>query len=215
MEEFIEQMIDWEKFDASSGITERLNGVSKSTIEQEVILWEKQLGFLTPLDYKAIRSDIDKWDISVPSGDSLTFENIASTYARLVSYKLNISKYWADARAWRETCETACKFLEELAPGAFTGTGPDKKAHAMHVIQPFVHLKVEASRLENYLDKIHSSIVFCSVQLDLMIKERQSRAKFNHRLAHEGEAGLISESNPEEDIDEEGFREIKKSPNRR
>lgn len=220
MEDFIEQMTHWNKFDASSNVTERVSGVSKSTIEKEVKLWEQQLGFLTPLNYKSIRDDIDTWDISVP--DSLTFENIASAYARLVSYKLNISIYWSDARSWRETCETACKFLEELAPGAFTGTGPDKKANAMNVIQPFVHLRVEASRLENYLDKMHSSIVFCAAQLDLMIKERQSRAKFNHRLAHEGEVGLIANSNQDfnsqneaEEIDEEGYRILTKNPNRR
>ena len=213
MSVFIESIIDWDKFDASSNVSQRISGVTKEAIEVEVEIWNKQLKFLSPLNIQEIKEEINEWDISIPS--SLDFENIAASYSRLVNYKTRISKLLADAKAWRDTCETAINYLEDLAPGAFTGTGPDKKANAAHIIQPFVHLKVEASRLENYLDKIHSSIVFCSVQLDLMIKERQSRAKFNHRLAHEGEAGLISESNPEEDIDEEGFREIKKSPNRR
>jgi len=144
---FIEQIIDWEKFDASSQISQRINGVTKEHIEMEVRLWEKQLSLLDPLEYKKVMKEIDAWDISVPSTHALTQENIASTYARLVAYKVRVSKLWADARAWREVCESAVKFIEELAQGAFTGTAAEKKANASHVVQPFVHLKVQLSSL--------------------------------------------------------------------
>lgn len=208
---FIEQIIDWEKFDASSQISQRINGVTKEHIEMEVRLWEKQLSLLDPLEYKKVMKEIDAWDISVPSTHALTQENIASTYARLVAYKVRVSKLWADARAWREVCESAVKFLEELAQGAFTGTAAEKKANASHVVQPFVHLKVQTSRLENYLDKIHSSITFCAQQLDLLLKERQSRAKLNHRLGMEGEQILSESSSAEIEEDGENWTPIRKS----
>jgi hypothetical protein len=208
---FIEQIIDWEKFDASSQISRRINGVTKEHIEMEVRLWEKQLSLLDPLECKKVMKEIDAWDISVPSTHALTQENIASTYARLVAYKVRVSKLWADARAWREVCESAVKFIEELAQGAFTGTAAEKKANASHVVQPFVHLKVQTSRLENYLDKIHSSITFCAQQLDLLLKERQSRAKLNHRLGMEGEQILSESSSTEIEEDGENWTPIRKS----
>jgi hypothetical protein len=210
---FIEQLIDWEKFDASSQISRRTNGVTKEHIELEVKLWEQQLSLLNPLDYDKVMKEIDGWDISVPSTHALTQENIAATYARLVAYKLRISKLWSDARAWRETCETAAKYIEEISQGAFTGTGVEKKANAAHVVQPFIHLKVQTSRLENYLEKIHSSITFCAQQLDLLLKERQSRAKLNHRLGMEGEYSTPEPSEVQDD-DGEGWQPIQKNRRR-
>lgn len=200
---FIEQIIDWDKFDASSQISRRINGVTKEHIEVEVKLWEKQLSLLDPLNYDQIMKEIDAWDISVPSTHALTQENIAATYAKLVSYKVRVSKLWADAKAWREVCETAVKYIEELSQGAFTGTAVEKKANASHIVQPFVHLRVQTSRIENYLDKIHSSITFCAQQLDLLLKERQSRAKLNFRLGMEGEQ-ILTETSQEELVEENG-----------
>jgi hypothetical protein len=142
---------------------------------------------LSILDYPKIVKEIDSWIIEIPDVNALTLQNIAACYSRLVAYKLRVSSLLAEAKSWKETADTACKYLEDLSQGAFTGTGVEKKANAMNVIQPFVHLKVQASRIENYLDKIHSSILFCATQLDLLIKEKQSRAKLNNRLAHEGE----------------------------
>jgi hypothetical protein len=200
---FIEQIIDWDKFDASSQISRRINGVTKEHIVVEVKLWEKQLSLLDPLNYDQIMKEIDAWDISVPSTHALTQENIAATYAKLVSYKVRVSKLWADAKAWREVCETAVKYIEELSQGAFTGTAVEKKANASHVVQPFVHLRVQTSRIENYLDKIHSSITFCAQQLDLLLKERQSRAKLNFKLGMEGEQ-ILTETSQEELVEENG-----------
>lgn len=214
---FIEQLIDWEKFDASSQVSRRINGVTKEHIEIEVKLWEQQLSLLNPLNHDKVMKEIDEWDISVPANHALTQENIASTYARLVSYKVRISKLWADARSWREMCEHAAKYLEEIAQGAFTGTGVEKKANAAHVVQPFVHLKVQTSRLENYLEKIHSSITFCALQLDLLLKERQSRAKLNHRLGMEGEASSFDSpqgEQPDEVSDGEDWTPIRKNRRR-
>jgi len=201
MSEFIDTIVDWKKFDASSGISQRISGVTKEALEIEVEIWNRQLKFLTPLDINSIKSEINDWDISVPI--SLDFESIAASYSRLVNYKTRISKLLADARAWRDTCESAIEYLEDLAPGAFTGTGPDKKSNAAHVIQPFVHLKVQSFRLENYLDKMHGSIMFCAQQLDLLIKEKQSRAKFDYKLSHQGE-GVISNVVSTPEIHEEG-----------
>lgn len=185
---FIEQLIDWSAFDASSQISKRTGGVTLDIVEQEVKLWELQLKLLEPMNYDKVFKEIDAWDISVPPRHALTQENIASTYTKLVSYKVRISKLWADAKAWRDTCETAIKFIEELSMGAFTGAVADKKSNAAHVIQPFVHLKVQTLRLENFLEKIHSSIIFSATQLDLLLKERQSRAKLNFKLGLEGDA---------------------------
>lgn len=183
----IEQFIDWDKFDATSNISQRLQGVTLEVIEEEVELWQKQIELLTPLNYENIIREIADWDISVPRVHALTLENIASNYSRLVAYKLRASDLLAQAKTWRETCETACKYLEELSQGAFSGTGAVKAANAMHVIQPFIHLKISASRVENYLDKIHHSIMFAATQLDLLVKEKQSQAKFNAKLGLEGE----------------------------
>lgn len=210
----IEKFIDWDKFEATSEISKRTNGVTKGVVEQEVELWEKQLQILEPLDYQKIFKETESWDISIPHFDSLTFENIASTYSKLVNYKLRASVLLAASKTWRETAETACKYLEELSQGAFTGTGADKKSNAMHVIQPFVHLKIQASRIENYLNTIHSSILFCATQLDLLIKEKQSRAKFNSKLALEGEYILSNSSDAkivEEDENGETWTTIQKS----
>ena len=204
MSDFIDQIIDWGAFDASTNISKRTGGVTKESIEFEVSLWEKQLKLLTPLNFDKIKKEINDWKIEVPSYDALTYENIAITYARLVSYKLRAATLLAEARSWRETCETASKFIEELSQGAYTGTAVEKKANAMHIIQPFVHLKVQTARLENYLDKIHGSVIFCATQLDLLIKERQSRAKFNHKLGHDGEELLASSDNAPEVIEENG-----------
>ncbi len=183
----IENFIDWDYFEATSNASKRINGVTKEAVLQEVELWEKQIQILESLDYKKICQEIDTWQIEVPSVASLTFENIAATYSRLVSYKLRISYWLSIAKTWRDTADTACKYLEDLAPGAYTGTAVDKKANAMYIIQPFVHLRVQASRIENYLDKMHSVILFCATQLDLLIKEKQSQAKLNLKLANEGE----------------------------
>lgn len=195
----IEQFIDWDKFDAASNMSKRLNGVTAETIEAEVELWQAQIELLEPLDYQAIVSEIKDWDISIPPVHALIFENIAATYARLVAYKLRCSILLAQAKTWRETCDSACKFLEELSPGAFSGTGVVKASHAMNVIQPFVHLRSSCARVENYLEKIHHSIIFAATQLDLLIKEKQSQAKFNSKLAREGEHVIMNENLSNED----------------
>lgn len=202
MSEFIESIIDWDKFDATSNVSQRISGVTKEAIELEVEIWNKQLKFLSPLNIQDIKEEINEWDISIPT--SLDFESIAASYSKLVSYKTRISKLLADAKAWRDTCETAINYLEDLAPGAFTGTGPDKKANAAHIIQPFVHLKTQSARLENYLDKMHGSIMFCAQQLDLLIKEKQSRAKFNYKLSHQGEGIISTSPSPSEVLEEDG-----------
>lgn len=188
MNEFIESLIDWDKFDATSDVDKRVNNITEENLKLEVELWEKQLKMLAPLDYQKIKSEISGWDISIPS--SLDFDSIAGTYARLVMYKNRISTLWADAKMWRETCEEAIDYLEDLSPGAFPGTGADKKSRATYVVKPFVHLKSQTQRLENYLEKMHGCVMFCATQLDLLIKEKQSKAKLNHRLAHEGEAHM-------------------------
>lgn len=190
MDNFIETIIDWSKFDATANLSIRTGGVAKEHVEEEVKLWQKQLEMLEPLDYQKIKREIASWDISLPN--LANFENIASKYSLLVSYKVRISQLLSEAKSWSETCDSAIKFIEELAQGAFVGTGPDKKANAKHVIQPFVHLRSDAYRLENYLDKMHSSIIFCAQQLDLLIKEKQSRAKLNLKLSHDGEEQLAN-----------------------
>jgi hypothetical protein len=192
MDNFIDSLIDWQKFDATTNVSLRTNGVTKQHVEEEVKLWQKQIELLEPLDYKKIKQEISNWDISIPSLSN--FDTIASKYTLLVAYKLRISQLLAEAKSWTETCDSAIKFIEDLAQGAFNGTGVDKKSNAKHVVQPFVHLKTETYRLENYLDKIHSSVIFCAQQLDLLIKEKQSRAKLNLKLSHEGEEQLASKS---------------------
>ena len=204
MANLTDSIIDWGKFDASSDISRRLSGVTKENLEAE--LWEQQLKLLEPLDYNAIRAEIYLWKIEIPASNQLYFDNIAMTYSRLTSYKLRVSYLLADAKAWRDTCESAIKYIEDLAPGAFSGTGADKKSNSMHVIQPFVHLKNQTARLENYLEKINSAIGFCSQQLDLLLKERQSQAKQNNRLAHEGEERFSHSSFNQ--IEEETIEEI-------
>jgi hypothetical protein len=199
MENFIESIIDWSKFDASVNVSLRTGGVTKEYVEEEVKLWQKQIELLEPLDFKKIKQEVGEWDISIPN--LTNFETIASKYTLLVSYKVRISQLLAESRSWTETCDAAIKFIEDLAPGAFTGTAPDKKSNAKHIVQPFVHLRTDACRLENYLDKMHSSIIFCAQQLDLLIKEKQSRAKLNLKLSHEGEMQLASKSMQ---TDEEG-----------
>jgi len=204
---FIEKFIDWDKFDATSQISNRINGVTKEAVIDEVKIWEQSIKNMIPLDHKAIHAEIAAWDISVPHVNSLTYENIATTYAKLVSYKLRVSVLIAQAKAWRDTAETAMKYIEELAQGAFTGTSVEKKANAALVVQPFVHLKVQTSRLENYLEKIHSTIIFCAQQIDLLIKEKQSRAKLNFKLGQDGEQFITDQPSFEEDdaiIEENG-----------
>ena len=205
MDNNIDKFIDWDKFEASSDASKRMQGVNKDILSQEVELWEKQLKILEPLDYNSISKEINSWDISIP--DITNFENIAVAYSKLVNYKLRVSILLSNAKAWRDTAADACKYIEELAQGAFTGTGADKKSNALHVIQPFIHLKVQASRIENYLDKIHSSILFCATQLDLLIKEKQSRAKLNSKLGLEGEY-LMSQSSDTKYIEEDENGEL-------
>ena len=204
--EFIENIIDWKKFDAVSNIDQRLGGVSQESIKIEVGLWQKQIELLTPLDYKLIKKEINAWEIEIPQ--SLSYYDIASTYSRLVAYKLRVGDLLAESKSWTETCETAIKFLSEYSQSAFSGTGADKKSNANSVVQPFVHLKVQAERLENYLTQMHQSIIFCADQLDLLLKERQSRAKVNMKLGHDGESEFLDSK--EEETDEEGWTTITK-----
>jgi hypothetical protein len=143
---------------------------------------------MSPIDSKKIKAEIGQWDISIPNLSN--FDVVASTYTRLVAYKVRVSQLMSEVNAWTDTCENAIKYIEDLASGAYTGTAADKKSCAKHVVQPFVHLRNETSKLENYLDKMHSCILFCAQQLDLLIKEKQSRAKMNHKLAHDGEIAL-------------------------
>jgi hypothetical protein len=199
MDNFIDSIIDWSKFDAVTNVSLRTGGVTKELIEEEVKLWQKQIELLEPLDYKKIKEEVGSWDISIPNLSN--FDTISATYSLLVSYKVRISQLLADVKCWTETCDSAIKFIEDLAPGAYTGTAPDKKSNAKHIVQPFVHLKSSAYRLENYLDKMHSSILFCAQQLDLLIKEKQSRAKLNLKLSHEGEEFL---ANKNMQVNEEG-----------
>lgn len=208
--DFIENIIDWEKFDAVSNLDQRLGGVSKESVKMEVELWQKQIQLLEPLNYKAIKKEVGAWVIEIPQ--TLAYQDIATTYARLVAYKLRISDLLAEAKSWSETTETAIKFLSDYSQGAFSGTGVDKKANANNVVQPFVHLNAEVSRVENYLTQMHQSIIFCSDQLDLLLKERQSRAKVNMKLGHDGEAELLDsiEDKKETEIDEEGWATVPK-----
>jgi hypothetical protein len=199
MNEFIDTIIDWSKFDASYKISERMGGVSKKLLEAEVELWEKQLSLLDPLDYKKIRNEIDSWKVEIPRKDSLNYDNIASTYSALVSYKHRISQLIADAKAWDDTCKEAIDYLTDLAPGAFTGTGADKKSNSVYVAQPFIHLKAQTSRILTFLTQYNGSIEFAAKQLDLLLKERQSQAKLNHKFAHAGEQNdYTSDDNPDE-----------------
>jgi hypothetical protein len=198
-ENFIESLIDWSKFDANYKIAERTNGVTKELIELEVDLWQRQLELLPILNYDKIFDEVSKWDISIP-GD-FSFESVAKAYARNSKYKLRVCNLLAQAQTWTETCESACKYLEELALGAYTGTANDKKSNAKLIIKPFIHLKIQTSRIENYLEKIHSSIIFNANQLDLIIKEKQSKAKLNHRLIADGESSYFSSN---ETIEENG-----------
>ena len=120
----------------------------------------------------------------------------------------------AISKARKETCENAIKYLEDLAPGAFPGTGDVKKAQAAMVKQPFVHLKNQVSRADNFITQIHNSVIFCANQIDLVIKERQSRAKFNYKLGHSGEELFSSQGREEEvNIEEDGeiFQPVKTS----
>ena len=194
MSEFLDNIIDWSKFDASYKISERMGGVSKHLLEAEINLWEQQLSILEPLDYKKIRKEIDLWKIEIPKRESLNFDNIAETYSDLVSYKHRISQLIAEAKVWDDTCKSAIDYITDLAPGAFTGTGPDKKSNSVYMAQPFIHLKVQTSRILNFLSQYNSSIEFAAKQLDLLLKERQSQAKLNHKFAHSGEnTDILSE----------------------
>ena len=168
MEEFIESMIDWGKFDASSKISQRMGEVTHENLIQEVKIWEVQLSALNPLNEKQIKAEINEWKIEIPN--QLSFENIAMAYSRMVSYKVRLAHLLTESKAWKETCEDAIKTIEDLAPGAFKGTGVDKKANSMQVASPFIHLKTQTSRLENYLVQIHAAVIFCANQLDLLIK---------------------------------------------
>lgn len=211
MKEIIESIVDWNKFDASSQLSQRMGGVTKENIESEVDLWEQQLSLLPTLNYEQIKKEIDGWDIGIPIGNSLNFFNLSSTYASLVGYKHRISQLISDAKAWDSTCESAIDYIMDLSQGAFTGTAVEKKANASHIVQPFVHLKNQTGRLLNYLDKMHSSIMFCAQQLDLLLKERQSQAKLNYKFSHSGEEQLAISSSAGEIIEDEDdiFSEVK------
>lgn len=189
-DDLIASIVDWDKFDAKKGLPERINGVSREMLEDEVELWNKQLSLLDPLDYKKVKEEIESWEIGIPHRNLLNFDNIATTYTRLISYKYRISYLLAVAKAWDDTCKSAIDFIGDLAPGAYPGVAAVKKANASAIMQPFVHLRNKTSSLLNYLDKMHSSIVFCAAQLDLLLKERQSQAKVNHKLGHTGELRL-------------------------
>lgn len=192
MGKFIESIIDWDKFDASSQISKRMDGVTKEHIEAEVDLWEQQLSLLTPLNFQAIKEEINDWDIGIPVSASINMQSLASIYAKLVAYKHRISYLIAEAKAWDNTCESAIDYIKDLAQGAYSGTAADKKSNAMHIVQPFVHLLAQTSRVLNYLEKIHSSVMFCAQQLDLLLKERQSQAKLNYKFGLTGEEGLTA-----------------------
>lgn len=197
MSDFIESIIDWEKFDATVDLSIRTKTVTKELIEQEVELWQKHLTLLNPLDVKKVKSEVNSWDISAPNVHN--FDEVAATYSKLMSYKIRISQLLSDVNDWTNTCDDAIKHLEDLAPGAYSGTAADKKSSAKNIVLPFVHLRNKTYSLQNFLDKMHSSILFCAQQLDYLIKEKQSRAKMNLKLSHEGDLTLANQVTETED----------------
>lgn len=210
-------IVDWDKFDASSDINTRISGVTKEHIEVEVELWENQLGLLDPMNYKDIQKELNTWDISIPKKHQLNIDVLSATYAKLIGYKHRITQLMTQAKAWDNTCESAIDYLTDFSQGAFSGTAADKKSNAAHITKPFVHLRNQTSILLNYLDKNHSSILFCAQQLDLLLKERQSQAKLNHKLGHLGEENLSKiESENEIEKDENGdiYQTVSKSTKR-
>lgn len=213
MQDLIEGIINWDKFEASSTMSTRLGGITKELLEVEVELWEKQLQMLEPLDSVAIKKEIAAWDFSIPK-KGLNFDLVAATYARVVGYKTRVGFLLSDAMDWNETCDSAIDYIKDIAQGAFPGTAVDKKANAMHVCQPFIHLRNQTKSLVNYLEKVNGSVNFTATHLDLLLKERQSQNKLNFRLGHEGETALaeLNSNQPEIIIDgDDIFERIKKN----
>lgn len=206
--DLIEGLIDWDKFDATHNFSDRINGVTKEVIEVETEIWNKQIELLSPLDYDAIRKEIYQWDFTVPDVDSVSFDVIASLYSRLINYKIRIAFLLSEAKTWEETCESACKYLTELSQGAFPGTGPVKKSNALHVIQPFIHLLSSVSRVSNFLFEINSAISFSASQINSLLIERQSRAKLNHKLAHDYDMENIENDKNNHEIDKNKVIEV-------
>jgi hypothetical protein len=209
MENFVDSIIDWEKFDAASDLSERMKGVSEESLKLEVELWQKQIEILEPMNYDVIKKEIEEWDIGV-NKHNLTFEYIAGNYSRLVAYKYRVSMLLALAKQWTETCKNAIDTIEDLACGVpLQGqktTATMQKAYAKNISKTFIHLKNTTSKVENYLFQVNSSIEFCAKQLDLLIKEKQSQAKLNYRLVQEGE-GYNAKSYQEPVQEEESIEE--------
>lgn len=191
----IESFTDWSKFDANYEIYERTGGVTKEHIEMEVDLFDKQLKLLKPLNYNEIFSEIQSWDLSLPK--VFNSNELSKVYSRNAQYKLRVSYLLAQAKDWCEICETACKYLEELSLGAFTGTANDKKSSSKLIIKPFVHLKLHTSRIENLLKEINNCITFNTDRINAIVIQKQSEAKLNYKLIQDGE--YISNSVYEDD----------------
>lgn len=211
MNKTIEGLIDWDKFEASSDLSNKLGGMTPEHLEKEIEIFESLFKLLEPIDFKKVKKEIADWKIEIPNRHSLTFENIAKSYSDLSNYRYRISQLVAEATAWDRTCKDAVDTIKKIALPVFTaGTDKVKEANAALIAAPFVHLKTQTEKVYNYLIQIQASIDTNLKSLDLILKERQSQSKLNHRLGHIGE-GVYSETNDFEDVDEDGFKIIKKT----
>jgi len=199
-DKLIESFIDWNKFDANYKIYERTGGITKEQIEWEVDLWQRHLKLFPVMNYDEIADEVNSWDLSLPT--FFNFEEVAKTYARNANYKLRVAKLLSQVKNWTETCETACKYLEELSLGAFTGTANDKKSCAKLIIKPFVHLKVQTLRIENLLKEINGCITFNTDRINSILIQKQSEAKLNYKLMQDGESSYYDANEAIEDEDD-------------
>jgi hypothetical protein len=199
-EKFIESINDWSKFVGTDNLSAKLTGITKENVEEEILRWQKHIEILPPINYKNVFDEVDSWELGIPR--DFSFETLAKTYARNCNYRLRIGKYISITKAWSLVCQEACDSIEDVAVAAFSGTAADKKAQAKYLILPFLHLKTEISRLENFLKEMNYTIIMISDKINHLVIEKQSQAKLNYKLLQDGESSFSTLDEVIEEDDE-------------
>ena len=182
-------LIDWSKYNFYGDVTKRIKkGPSMESFSQEVASWQAYIHALPPYDEQALRQEIYEWDFEIPTQYEFNFDSLVITYARLVAYRNRITHIYDMVFRHYKVLEESCDSLRKIAIKLSTGPKHDKEANAAYTIQPLLQVFSQISAFKAFLEQVIKSIDFASLQIDRLMKERQSLSKINQGYVGEGQS---------------------------
>jgi hypothetical protein len=176
----------WDITDLDYEISERFKGPTMDSYRRDYQDYVRAIKSLPAYDPIAIREEIANWDLSVPSSDEFHYDVIKETYSRMVAYRNRLTYLHDLVNPHYELINDAVKNLKALAFKLTTGTLRDKESTATNLVLPLAKALPEIVRLKTNLEAVSRNIEFATLQMDRLMKERQSLAKINQGYVSEG-----------------------------